>query len=169
MGCIGITPQDYLMKFDMLEQHYRDNYRRYVKRMTFRAGTEWDAEDVVHDAYERALRYYNSFDGGNIDRWFNTILTNALKDFKANEKGFATSEFDEEESEGTPCEHYPSRLTVEIYDLINTKSLVQIEVLTLWMKEQYSARDISQLTSNTYGSCKSIIKRFKDELKSLYN
>lgn len=94
----------------IITQHYKDNYRRLIKRMTFRAGTEWDAEDVVQEAYARALRYQDSFDGTNFDRWFNTILNNALREHKNNESGITHQSFEEEEVEGTPCTHYPDRV-----------------------------------------------------------
>ena len=170
MGFTGTAQQDYLTRYNMqlIEQHYKDNHNRFIKRMTFRAGTEWDAQDIVQDAYERALRYYKSFDGTNFDKWFSTILNNSLKDFKSKEKGFATSEFDEEFDDGTPCLHYPSRMVVEITDLISTKSVVQMEILTLWMKDEYSAKDISMVTPHSHSNCKLVIKRFKDELRGLY-
>lgn len=153
----------------MIEQHYRDNYRKLVKRMTYRAGTEWDAEDIVQDAYERAVRYQKSYDGKQpLDNWMNTILNNALREYKNNEKGFSTTSFEEDEVEGTSCTHFPDRIVHEINELIQTKSTTQIEVLTLWFNQEYKAVDISRITDLSYSTAHQIIQRFRNELKDLY-
>lgn len=152
----------------VVEQHYIDNQRKLLKRMSFRAGTQWDAEDVVQEAYARALKYYKSFDGSNFDRWFNTILNNTLKEHKNSEKGFATTTFEEEEMAGVPCSHFPDRIVVEIGQLIQTKSLVQIEVLNLYFHQEFSAKDISRITEHSYATTHQIIQRFRNELRELY-
>ena len=42
------------------------------------AGNTTDAEDVVQDAYLRAYRYFDAFDGGNFRVWLLTIVRNAF-------------------------------------------------------------------------------------------
>ena len=42
------------------------------------AGNTTDAEDVVQDAYLRAYRYFDSFQGGNFRVWLLTIVRNAF-------------------------------------------------------------------------------------------
>lgn len=136
--------------------------------MTFRAGTEWDAEDVVQEAYARALKYYASFNGEDFNRWFSTIINNTLREYKNIEKGVAADSFEEEESEGTPCSYYSDRLMDEVYELIDTKSVIQIEVLTLHFKQGYSPKDISYITDVSYSAARQITLRFRNELKDLY-
>lgn len=152
----------------LIEEHYRNNYRKLVKRMTFRSGTEWDAEDIVQEAYERALRYIKAYDGRNFDNWFNTILNNTLREHKNNEKGFAATSFEEDEMDGTPCTHYVDRIVAEVEELINTKSVAQIEVLTLHFKQGYSAKDVSRITDYSHAASRQMILRFRNELKELY-
>lgn len=153
---------------NVIEQHYRDNYRKLVKRMTFRSGTEWDAEDVVQRAYMYAISYIKSFDGRHFSAWFNTILNNALRDHKNSEKGFTATSFEEDEHDGTPCTHYADRIVAEVEEIIQTKSLAQIEVLTLYFKQGYTAKDISRITDNSYSASRQMILRFRNELKELY-
>lgn len=153
---------------DIIEQHYLDNYRRLFKRLCYRAGTEWDAEDIVQEAYYRALKYFKSYDGKHLDQWMSTIINNCLREHKNKEKGFSTSEFEEEEFEGLPCEYYPNRVVGEIYDLIDSKSAIQIEVLTMYFKNGYSGKDISCITEHSYVVIRKIISRFNIELKDLY-
>lgn len=152
----------------LIEEHYKQNYRSLVKLMTFRAGTEWDAEDIVQEAYTRALKYFHSFDGTNFNRWFNTILNNALREHKNNEKGFATASFEEEEADGIPCQYYSDRVLEEIYALIQSKSVDQQEVLTFYFQQNYSAKDIACITQHSYAKSHQIIQRFRNEIKELY-
>lgn len=153
---------------DLIQQHYLDNKLKLLKRLSFRCGTEWDAQDVLHDAYERALRYIHAFNGENFGAWFNTICNNAVKEHKNSSKGFSTQEFNEDEEEGTPCTHYSERIMREITDLISTKSVVQMEVLSLHYQQDYSAKDISRITEHSYANCHQIIRRFRQELQELY-
>ena len=152
----------------MIDEHYRANYGRLIKRFTFRAGTVWSAEDVVQEAYTKAIKYYRSFNGDNFDKWFSTILNNCLREFKNEEKGYSSVEYEDEEGEGVACSLYPARVMAEIYELIETKSLVQIEVLMLYFHQEYTAKDISLLTTHTYSQTHQIIQRFRNELKDLY-
>lgn len=152
---------------EQLEQHYKENRVKLLKRLTFRAGTEWDAEDILHDAYERAIKYASSFDGREFGPWFNTIINNALKEHKNASKGHHI-QFDEEEEEGTPCSQYSEQAIREIYQLIKTKAPVQQEILNLHLKQEYSAIDISRITDYTYSNCHQVIRRFREELKGKY-
>lgn len=151
----------------LLEEHYRENRIRMLKRLTYRAGTEWDAEDILHDAYERALKYASSFNGQNFGAWFNTILNNALKEHKNASKGIFIPIEDIEE-EGIPCSHITDQMLKEVYQLIKAKAPVQQEILFLHIKQDYSAIDISRITEYTYSNCHQVIRRFREEVKGIY-
>lgn len=155
---------------EVIEAHYVANYRRLMKIMTFRAGTEWDAQDVIQEAYARALKYYRGFTGkpDEFNRWFSTIINNTLKEYKNIEKGTAAESFEEEDAVGIPCSYITDRIMGEVYELIDTKSTVQIEVLTLHIKQGYSAKDISYITDVSYAAARQIVLRFRNELKELY-
>lgn len=152
----------------LIEDHYLENRRKLLKRLKFRAGTEWDAEDVLQDAYERALKYIHSFSGDDIGPWFNTILNNALREHMNASKGFVTQPFEEEEEEGVPCNHYSDQVTKEIYKMISQKSEDQEEILLLYFQNDYKAIDISRITNHPYKTAHQTISRFKDELRRIY-
>lgn len=153
---------------EVLLAHYNEKRSQYLKRLTFRAGTEWDAEDILQEAYTRALKYFNAFDGSNFDRWFATIMNNALKDHKNSEKGFATVQMEEEELEGTPCTLYPDRVNAEIDALIMGRSKEHQEILTLFFRHDLDAVAISQITDYPYHMTRKAINRFQNDLKDLY-
>jgi len=151
----------------MIDKHYRENKNRYMKRLTFRAGTEWDAEDILHDAYERALKYAPSFNGDDFGAWFNTIVNNALRDHMNASKGYFVS-IDDIDEEAIPCPHYTDRVLEEVYEIIKSKPTVQREVLTLHIKQDYAAIDVSRITDYSYTNCRQIIHQFRKEMKQRY-
>lgn len=155
------------MHFLQIEEHYRLNFQKLVKKMRFRTGSEQAGEDVVQTAYERALMYCQNCEPHRFGQWFSKILHNSFIDYMNAERGYAPVDADAEE-EMIDCTSYPSHITREIYELIATKSEVQIEVLTLHLKHGYSAMDIHRQTDYTYAKCHHIIQRFKEELMELY-
>ena len=152
----------------IIEEHYIANHQRLIKKMSFRAGTQWAGEDVVHTAYERAIRYRRDFTKEEFAKWFSMILNNALRDFQAEEQGYTPIDLDYEEEAETAFSNYPENIMKEIYELIDTKSVDQMEVLNLFFKHGYSARDIPAITYHSYAKCHQIIQRFRNELKELY-
>lgn len=156
------------MQVSDIEKHYVANRKKLVNRFRFRSGTEEDAEDIVQEAYERSLRYYKSYSGNEYDKWFNTILNNCFKEHKNAQNGHSADHFDEEEAEGTACPHYSEQVMREVYELIDTKSVIQQEILNLYFQQEYKAIDISRVTSYPYSQCHQIILRFRKELKDLY-
>lgn len=154
---------------NLIEEHYNKNYQKLIQLMSFRAGTQWDGEDVVQEAYARAIKYYDSFDNSAFDNWFRTILNNCLKEHKNQEKGYSISiSFEEDEVEGTPCNQYNQQIVQEINDLIATKSVAQMEVLGLYFNKGYSAIDISKISEHSHWAIHKMITRFKEELQELY-
>ena len=62
-------------RFELLALPHLDaayNFARWL------AGNTTDAEDVVQDAYLRAYRYFDAFQGGNFRVWLLTIVRNAF-------------------------------------------------------------------------------------------
>ena len=152
----------------LITKHFNESRTKTLKKLSFQVGTPEGAEDVLQEAYYRALRYFSSFDGRNFDFWFNRIVRSCMIDFKHQEMGHTNDEFDEEEAEGTNCPSYPSHVMRQVYELIDTKSEVQIEVLTMYFKHEYSAKDIASITEHSYAQCHKIISRFREELRQLY-
>lgn len=157
------------MQVPDIENHYRKNFNRIVKRMSFRAGSTAGGEDVVQTAYEWALRYKASCIDGRFEQWFSMLLTNSLRRYKNEENGYtAIYDDDEETSSDLDCPHLPQAIIREVQELIKTKSLVQIEVLELYFNNEYKAKDIAKVTEHSYVAIRKIISRFRQELKELY-
>ena len=152
----------------LIENHYRENYKKHLKRMTFRAGGLHQAEDIVQEAYARALKYYDSTRIDEFDKWFSMVLNNSYNDYMRDEIGLSYLDDDDEPLGSIDCSILGGQTLTEIYDLIATKSEAQIEVLTLHLRYGYSPTDISKQTEYTYAMIHKMIQRFKKELEDLY-
>lgn len=151
----------------LLTGYYVVNRANLVKRFTRRAGTEWDAEDVVQDAFERAIKYYDSYDPelSAFGAWFGRIITNALRNYLNRQKGLGDLEFDEELAEGTPCEQYTEHLAADIRANIRTRKKHIAEILILYFEKGYSAKDISCIVDTSHVAINQIIYRFREEIR----
>lgn len=154
-----------------IREHYEQNFNNLVKKLSFRAGTQWDAEDAIHDAYERALKYFPSFNPAKsaFTVWFSRILVNALKDQFSKNMGRSNDlEFDEEIADGTPCEHYPRKMYDEIVGRIEGRREHIAEILNLYFVNGYTARDISRMVESSHVAVSQTIFRFREELRKDY-
>lgn len=78
---------DNVNKVLILTDFYQKNRDKLVTKLSRRAGGVPNAEDVVQEAFTRALQYINSYrDGQKFENWFNSILNNALRNFKQEER-----------------------------------------------------------------------------------
>lgn len=155
----------------IIEEHFQRNFNRLVKKLAFRAGTTWDAEDAIMDAYERAIRYCETYDEEKnpIDLWMSRIISNAIKDYVYKNKGRADiDEFDEEAVEGIPCDRYATKIVEEIRHSIAEQKPETAEILSLFFEKGYTANDISHLVSHTRLAIHQKIYRFREQLREKY-
>ena len=151
-----------------IESYFREHYKKFVKKMYFRTGTEADAEDVVQESFARALKYAPKARIEHFGKWFSLVLTNTLRDHMNASKGYSAVEEEDVPEESVDCNGYPKRVMQEIRELVATKSAVQIEVLEMHLFEEYTAKEISEITPYSYAQVHQIILRFRNELKTLY-
>lgn len=158
------------MTNQVIEEFYANNFDKLVKKLTFRAGTEWDAEDAIHDAFERAIKYFPSFDPDKsaFPMWFNRILVNAIKDHFNRNQGRGDVEFEEDMVDGIPCSHYTDKMLDEIRERIATRKPHIAEILHLFFEKGYGAKDISRMVESTHVAVNQTIFRFREELKRDY-
>ena len=156
-----------------IETFYRNQYGQLVKRMTWVTGSSHDAEDIVHDAFERAMKYYDSFEQGkDFERWFSIILSNCFKRHQNLARLGGTSKpFEECEDELEPVfpTAYNEILRQEIRDLANGKPEQQKEVLRLTLDFGYKPSEIVLLLGGiTKNQVKWHLEAFRKEVKEIY-
>ena len=157
-----------MINYELIEAHFKALRNTYVKRISRRAGTPEAAEDIVQEAYCRALKYSHSFIDGNLDKWISTIIGNALRDYMNAERGYISVE-PSEDDELAPEVLYPRRVMKEVFERIALLSEDQQEILTLFFKQEYTARDISYITHHSQNKCDKIIQKFRKELYKEYH
>lgn len=154
---------------ELIEAHYRKHRNNLVHRISFRAGGVQEAEDVVQDAYVRAMQYFDSYDvTKEFDLWFSRVLFNALKDHRRSERGYTVVEFDEEHEEGIPCQQYNEEVVKQILQRIEDKAPPAKEILYLHFKYGYRVVDIHALVGGGIWAIHKTVSRFREELKELY-
>lgn len=155
--------------YPILQQHYEENYKRLIKSVTWRADTEWAAEDCVQEAYTRCMIYWDSYNPETeFSKWFSIILTNCINDYKNEERGHSAEEFNEELTEGVDCDKHVTHIFWGIDKLIAEKPEHMQEILEYHFNQGYSAMDISKITPHTYANIHKVISRFREELKEIY-
>lgn len=155
--------------FKKIEELYNKSFSQYVSRFTRSTGSEAIAEDVVHDAFERAMKYWDAYDETQeIERWFARILRNSYRDFMKAERGQLTEELDEFAIQGVECDGLIRRIWKEVEALIDVANPVHKEILTLHYLKDYTATDISRFTDHSLSNVCQVISRFRNKVRTIY-
>lgn len=160
--------------YDLIEQHYRERSATIAKNIAYRAGSREDAEDIVQEAYCRALKYIHAFNPNEFEfeRWFSRLFSNVWKDaISAKYQRGYPQELDETHEQFI-CNNFKSsapQLMEIIYDeILATDNEDHREVLTLYLIYGYKLNEVSEITDMRSGTVNQILFRFKDGLKKTY-
>ncbi len=152
---------------EQIEQLYVDNFDNYTRSLANRAGGIHNAEDIVQEAFTRALTYSNTYNGdlSQIQTWFDRILRRALYDFKRDElrQGMTLNMLDPEE----PVEEHPgiSQATLDELEVeIGDRKESHKEILTLCFIKGYRPREIVEIIDDNIRNIYLVIDRFKKEM-----
>lgn len=156
-----------MSKFPELEKYFEKEYNKLVQKISRRAGSPENAEDVVQEAFFRACKYWPSYnpERQKLGAWFNTILSNACKDKVRDDRMLGMS-VELEEVHIDPVE-----MEEEVYAqqkvlaLLDDKNDVHKEVLRLYYECGYKPVEIKEVLDLELGTTKQIIWRFKQEVR----
>lgn len=155
--------------FILIEEHHRTFNDRLVKGLTGSSGGRANAEDVVQEAYLKALSYWSSFNPEEpLSKWFGGILNNCLKD-KIKE---------EIERGAIEREDLPSDVQARaIHQLMlsDVNKVVEQEpkniayILKLFFFEQYKSREIADIVPESHTRVRQIVHNFRKTLRKQFN
>jgi RNA polymerase sigma-70 factor (ECF subfamily) len=147
------------------------------------AGNSADAEDVVQEAYLRAYRYFDAYQGGNFRVWLLTIVRNAFMTWvKENRSGRMvfvpdTPAADRAESEETMWGSPPRDPEALLLESVDSQQLGRLmeqlpaeyrEVLLLREVEDLSYKQIADVTGVPIGTVMSRLSRARLSLRKLW-
>lgn len=148
--------------------YYAANRSKLVKKVSGRAGTPENAEDIVQNAFVKGLKYWSK-DVKDIDAWFGTLLNACLKDFMRDERNYGMAmEFDEEELAGIEMSLIPDNLKEKIKKEIGLASIKNQQVLTLYYCQGHTVSEIVQITDLKPKHVKLIAERFRSHMQQRY-
>jgi RNA polymerase sigma-70 factor (ECF subfamily) len=155
----------------IIEDFYKANYNKLVKKVSGRAATPENAEDIVQNAFVKGLQYWDSYNPQvkGLDEWFGCILNNCLKDFMKDERNYGMAmEFDEEEVAGIEMSSIPDNLKEKITKEIGLASVKNQQVLTLYYCQGHTVSEIVQMTGLKPKHVKLIAERFRNHMQQGY-
>ena len=136
-------------------------------------GNEHDTEDVVQDAYLRAVKFFDSFRGGDARPWLLTIVRHACYDWlERNRSHQSLTVFDEELHSDQDDSLDPAQLVLrqENQEMLR-QALSELpvefrEVLVLRELEGLSYKEIAAITSLPPGTIMSRLARARERLRN---
>ena len=158
--------------YSLLEQHYKNNYKILVKKITSSARSRHNAEDIVQDAFTRAFQYWKSFkvsEEKSLEKWFSRILRNSFNQHRLNNilQGMYV-DLDESMSHFHRPSAYFNIIIKEIEKLIDKKKPEETYVLRLFFFYQYKPADIAKVSEKSNEAIRQVIYRFRQELREIY-
>lgn len=130
-----------------------------------------DAEDVVQEAYLRALRFFHSFRGGDGRRWLLAIVRNTCHDWLRARGADKTTPFDEEIHVRDAAPETPETLLLQQADretvrrAIEALPIVWREVIILRELEGLSYKEIGEIAGIPVGTVMSRLARGRARLQ----
>jgi RNA polymerase sigma factor (sigma-70 family) len=147
------------------ETFYRKSYKRQVSQI--RRSLKFNkhlAEDIVQEAYFRAIKYSPSFDNrkSSLNTWFNKILFNVLRETQKQSR--MSVEIAEDKLGDTAFVRLDFLITDEILKVTNEKHR---EILYLFFILGYSSTEISNILDDvSQTNITTLTSRFRDKMRA---
>ncbi len=133
---------------------------------------EHDAQDVVQDAFVRALKFFGGFRGGNSRSWLLTIVRNTCYSWlEKNRKHELAADFDEDLHAIEDNSHNPELLLLKDADRQAVRQAVEElpvefrEVVVLRELEEMSYKEIAEIEGVPIGTVMSRLARARKILQ----
>lgn len=155
-----------------LEEFYRDNYKAKIALISrIAGGNKAFGEDVVQEAFTRALKYIHLYDPdrGDFSKWFNGILFNTFRDLQNEERGYQELHRSIVAGDILHGSSYNVYINTKKFNISDAVDMVLNEkhrrILRLFFILGYSTREISQIVERTtQTNVTTIVLRFKQML-----
>ncbi len=154
---------------NVIETHFRENYDDLVRKFTQSTvdKSEASAEDIVMEAYRRAVQYHPSVRGSvkDFDGWFFRICLNCLSDsFKEARNTEEHKEFIEEEHESSFSEDFydlDKRYRI-LEERIDLEPEQYRDILRYYYINRLKMREVSEIIPYSIPHIGRIVKKFHE-------
>ena len=153
---------------DELTEMFEKDYLRLCKRVSNRVGGIINAEDVIQESFVRALKYKRSFNPAfkTLGAWFNTIMNNAAKDFKKEERMQGMAVPYETISDELDEIMHRDRMVHQMIEEMEVSPYT--EILRLYFILGFTRKEISEVIDQKPQSIANAVQRFKNEMRGKY-
>ena len=157
----------------MLEKYYKENRFALVKCIKARKMQEADAEDVVQEAFVRALKYQDSFnpERQEVGAWFKTILNNTFKDYRhANYTGDYSFMEEVVDEKGIVEQNWIDRDSLQkVKKEISMLSEPHYSIVNLVVLNGYKYKEAAQILDQKLETVCKVLYRFKKSMREKYS
>lgn len=137
-------------------------------------GSDQDAQDVVQEAYLRAVRFFGGYRGGNSKAWFLTIVRHTAYSWLHRSQGHEpTTSFDvevhdiEDKSQDPEMELLQSATKQDLQAALDRLPVEFREALVLREMEELSYKAIAEVSGLPIGTVMSRLARARRKLREL--
>lgn len=130
-----------------------------------------DAEDIVQEAYLRAFRFFDSFQGGDGKAWLLAVVRNTSLTWRRREKRITKVAFDEklhssgEQSTAAETGSIQNENLARVRNCLDGLAPEFREVLVMRELDELAYRDIAQVTGLPIGTVMSRLSRARKRLQ----
>ena len=156
-----------MSKYAQLETYFKENYDALVKKIVRRAGSPENAEDVVQEAFFRAMKYWDSYSPEQkLGAWLNTIMVNACRDHLKNDRMLGmTVEISDDQFDPVELPLTDHDTLRQVQKLMRKKSYPQSEIIRLYYFKGYKPIEIKEILDVKHGTVRQTVLRFKEEVQ----
>lgn len=154
----------------LVEEFYNENRTKLIGGLARSLGNHFDAEDVFHNAVERAIRYYEAYDperefGG----WFSTILRRCVYEhFQQVNNRPPEEEVDEFQFQGGFCQGEFEKVRRDAARVYRDYPEEQRQIIAYYVEHNYRIVDIVAITARSRRWVHAVISKFQEEMRERY-
>lgn len=146
--------------------HYREEKNKLVSFYNKFFHNMDRTEDVVQEAYTRALTYWEGVpEGDEFYPWFQTILSNCVRDNWKTELGQGMSWSAEAEEVPVKAAAIPTIIFKQVEQRIEAEPENVAKILHLFFLQQYNAKEVSEMVPETANAIRVIVHRFRNKIR----
>lgn len=156
-------------KVEILLDYFSEERDRLVKRISRRVNGEYNAEDVVQEAFVKAWLYLDAYEPERkpFGAWFNNILVNCAKDFNKAERNFGMG-FTNEDTEELETSAFQKQVIADLLSALDDFPEPSRSVLRMFCFLGYRQKEISEVLNVNIWTVRKTIQNFYESARNQY-